>query len=165
MLIVRDGRPVRGFALSDDALTAAAADLATMQRAATRADELAAGGDPFAAVQAYQAIGDNGAVVLGPKIDAAGGALDVTQPLTQHAWLLNGSLAVIAPQPPATSVDVESARRIAREMLDDYRTAIDRARATQNAPASEQPTKPPVWPWIVVPIVLVGGGLVVWLRR
>ena len=149
--IYRGGRAVVGFALGDDQFAKLDTELAAMRTDAARAGATA---DPTAAVAQYKATGQHGADVLGPEIDAAGPS-DQTQPITHHAWVLNGQLAALS----ADAVGALSAKSLLGQMLDDYAQAI--AVSKQAHGGGDQ--QPSVWPYVLIPagaLVLFGG---IWL--
>jgi aromatic ring hydroxylase len=157
-MIFRGGKQVLGFALgaaAADPYAQAASDLADMQAAAKFADTQAGALDYTGAVKTYQTTGANGVAVLGPEIDTAG-AQQATQQHTQHAQMLNDTLAGIAGTPPATAADAANARGILGSMLDDYLAAIQAGRAAQSVGKSLFP----LWQRAVMSagIVVIGLG-------
>jgi ribosomal protein S11 len=158
-LISRGGRAVAGFAIgapAGDPYAQAASDLADMQATAKYADTQIAALDYAGAVKTCQAAGTNGVAVLGPEIDAAG-AMQATQPHTQHAQMLNATLAVIAQTAPATAADATSARGLLNSMLNDYLTAIQDGRAAQST--GNSPLRQRVVTSAAVLVIGVGGVL------
>ena len=77
-------------------------------------------GEFSSAVSSYQAAGAAGATSVGPEIDLAGAA-NVTQPLTQQAWQLNGALAALV---GADQTTADLARSEAVQMLTLYQQAM-----------------------------------------
>lgn len=77
-------------------------------------------GEYSSAVASYQAAGAAGATSVGPEIDLAGAA-NVTQPLTQQAWQINGALAALQ---GADQTTADLARSEAVQMLSLYQQAM-----------------------------------------
>ena len=96
------------------------------------------------AISAYQAAGNAGATVVGPDIDLAG-APNITQPITQQAWALNGRLATglwliggkLVPLASSNTYEAGAAAAAAvRQMVTYYQQAIaaGSAAVASNAP-------------------------------
>jgi hypothetical protein len=85
-------------------------------------DTYLAAGDFKAAVNAYQAAGNAGALSVGPEIDLAGNPTQ-TQPLTQQAWIANVALAAINNQTP-TATDAALAQSYAKKISNLYQQAL-----------------------------------------
>jgi hypothetical protein len=95
-----------------------------------------------AAVTAFQAAGEAGATAVGPEIDLVGAA-NVTQPITQRAWVINGALAAVNSTTTAALSDAIAAQQFANQMAALYQTAID---AGRRALAVTQPGYVPAGP-------------------
>lgn len=94
-----------------------AADLANeLSAVISQGDAALASGNAAQALASYQAAGMTGATAIGPEIDLAGYP-QVTQPLTQQAWQLNGDLQ--------STTDATIAQDLVRQMQLLYETAID----------------------------------------
>lgn len=125
-------------------------------------DVYAKGGDRAGAIQAYMAAGQAGATSVGPEIDLAGAA-NVTGPLTQQAWTVNGTLqtqgaAARAKTGGPTDGDVATARAQVVQMAILYEQAIGAGSAKPNT------VKGPgavggVNPLVPVAIVALVGGV------
>lgn len=139
-MISLHGRPVPGFALGDvvnsvDPYGQLLIDLALLRANAQNASSAAD----------YQAIGQQGADIFGPKIDRVGPS-EITQPLTHEAWTLNAQLA-------ATS-DAVQAKSLLDLMFTDYQKAITAAAKKR---AEKEPSR---WRVFLIPLgalVLIGG--------
>jgi hypothetical protein len=95
-----------------------------------------------AAVTAFQAAGAAGASAVGPEIDLVGAA-NVTQPITQRAWVINASLAAINNTATAALADAIAAQQFANQMAALYQTAIDAGqRALSKTPLGMVPGGP-----------------------
>lgn len=149
-----------GFALlGADPYAKAAADLRDMQNAATQADYLAANSDFTGAITSFKNVAANGVAVVGPEIDAAG-AVQVTQPYTQHAAATSRDLAALAPI-SSDQIDVDKARALLNSIIQDYLIAITKGRAAQGV--GEKPALSPLGQRaamsIAILVIGVGGTL------
>jgi hypothetical protein len=151
----------RGFGAPAPATTAYAqsnTDLTAMTNSVSAADTYLAAGEYSNAVTAYQAAGDSGAQVIGPEIDLAG-APNVTQPITQQAWQINGQLALI-PATGATQASATQAQTYAKQMLALYQQAITAGNgaASSNTPGGG-PSGGPQTSTGTATAIVIGGGL------
>jgi len=90
------------------------------------------------AISSYQAAGSAGATGIGPEIDL-GPAPNVTQPLTQKAWLLNAALAAISTTSTAQS-DADNASQLVVQMATYYEQAINAGTAAMGSATTSNPS-------------------------
>jgi hypothetical protein len=144
--------------------------VALVSAAITVGDTLFAANDFTHAVAAYQDAGQQGVEQVGPAIDKAG-APNVTQPLTQSAFKLNGPLhdktVVGDPNTVVTQLQAFGAQQIAKNMQGLYAQAIVAGRVAlgqQPPPPPPQPPQPPQPPpaaetSYTVPILVAAGAI------
>ena len=150
----------RGLGLADP-YASTQSPLSAMVSTIGAADTYLAASEYSNAVTAYQAAGTAGATVVGPSIDLSG-APNVTQPITQQAWQINGMLAMIAPA-TATVSSATQAQTYARQMLTLYQNAVKAGTAAQqnpSAPPGGGPSGGPATAPGPLALYVLGGGVV-----
>jgi hypothetical protein len=114
----------------------AATDLQNQMIAVIQAgDSYYGAGEYQQAISSYQAAGNAGATGIGPEIDL-GPAPNLTQPLTQKAWLLNSALAAV-PTTSNASSDADNASQLVVQMATYYEQAITTGNAAASAGTSD----------------------------
>ncbi len=114
------GRPVAWLGVGDP--DAVGPGIAALQAAVTQY-----GGagitNPSGAVVAFQAAGNAAVGSVGPAIDARSGNDPTVMGATHLAWVDNGKLANINAGPTAAQSDVDAAKAIVADMVNQYQVA------------------------------------------